>query len=117
MRTGFKTRNVLCQPVRAHRGGGEIVAVIQMLNKNDGGQFDSNDEDTLLLCTQRVADDLGSRFKELLSAASKFVGSAIFIGEKSGKPTDKSTLTAPTVASIAGRYDKPQENFMTDLRK
>ena len=105
LRTGFKTRNVLCQPVRAHRGGGEVVAVIQMLNKANGGHFDSNDEETLLLCTQRVADDLSSRFKELLSAAAKFVGSAIFIGTHSGKPHEMSTLTAPTAASIAGRYD------------
>ena len=40
MKTGFRTRNVLCQPVRSNRGGGNIVAVIQMLNKIDADGFD-----------------------------------------------------------------------------
>ena len=74
-----------------------------MLNKLEGDQFEENDEEALSHCTQKVADDLGSRFKELVSAAGKFVGNAIFIGEKSGKPHERSTVADPTVASIAAR--------------
>lgn len=74
IKTGFRTKSVLCEPVRDHRGGGSIVAVIQMLNKIGGGAFDQSDEDALAACTQRVADDISTRFKELLSAASKFAG-------------------------------------------
>ena len=68
---GIRTRNTLCQPVRGNRGAGNIVAVVQMINKfhgtvQEGGvakpnyvPFDSHDEETLALCVQRVADDLG----------------------------------------------------------
>ena len=69
---GIRTRNTLCQPVRGNRGAGNIVAVVQMINKfhgtiQDGNivkpnyvAFDSHDEETLALCVQRVADDLGN---------------------------------------------------------
>lgn len=41
-RTGFKTRNILCMPLR--RQDGEVFAVTQLLNKRDGGAFDAEDE-------------------------------------------------------------------------
>jgi hypothetical protein len=38
--TGFRTQNILSFPVR-QRHGGRVIAVIQMLNKQDG--FDTED--------------------------------------------------------------------------
>lgn len=41
-RTGFRTRSLLCVPIRDHSG--ETFAVAQLLNKNGGSTFDSADE-------------------------------------------------------------------------
>ena len=38
--TGYKTRNLLCMPIRSH---GEIIGVVQMINKH-GDCFDQDDE-------------------------------------------------------------------------
>ena len=57
IKTGFRTRSILCQPVRGMRGGGAIIGVIQMLNKKGGdGTFDDNDEEMLSTFTEKVAD-------------------------------------------------------------
>ena len=43
--TGFKTKSILCAPIRSRSGDG-VVAVIQMLNKiGDGGVFTIFDEE------------------------------------------------------------------------
>eukprot|EP01041_Mallomonas_annulata_P003160 gene3160-6237_t len=85
---GKKSRNIICQPVRLNRGGGKIIAVVRMANKNtvssnasngggngigigsNGGSgggvivtetgvsFDEQDEETLAMCVQRVAEHL-----------------------------------------------------------
>src|SRR5262249_35248430 len=39
-RTGFKTRNILCAPIRTVLG--EVIGVVQMLNKMDGS-FNADD--------------------------------------------------------------------------
>lgn len=41
-RTGFRTRSILCVPVRNRDG--EVFAVAQLLNRGDGLPFDANDE-------------------------------------------------------------------------
>ncbi len=41
-RTGFRTRSLLCVPIRDHNG--ETFAVAQLLNKSGGASFDSADE-------------------------------------------------------------------------
>lgn len=41
-RTGYRTRTLLCVPIRA--GGGEVVAVGQLLNKAGGQPFDPGDQ-------------------------------------------------------------------------
>ena len=94
------------------RGGGAVVGVIQMLNKRKGQDFDSQDEQALANCVQRIADDMNERFKDLLVVAERFsgeerqlswlslcfmcvnmcmcTGNAIFVGSKGGshgKPT------------------------------
>lgn len=107
MKTGYVTKSILCQPLRSHRGGGHVVGVVQMLNKNDGLHFDSHDEELLSTCVQRINDELHSRFRELMHAAEKFAGFAVFLGEKGGHLRDqnKSTLMNATAASVAASYD------------
>src|SRR5256885_4283920 len=41
-RTGYRTRSILCAPVRD--AGGRVVAVLQLLNRLDGKPFDAEDE-------------------------------------------------------------------------
>ena len=41
-RTGYRTRSMLCSPIRNRRG--EVFAVAQLLNKNAGEPFDAADE-------------------------------------------------------------------------
>ena len=75
VKTGFRTRSILCQPVRGMRGGGAIIGVIQMLNKKGGdGTFDANDEEMLSTFTEKVADMLSARFSNLIDIADKFSG-------------------------------------------
>lgn len=75
LKTGFRTRSILCQPIRGMRGGGAIIGVIQMLNKVGGdGTFDSNDEDMLATFAGKVADMLSVRFTDLINIADKFSG-------------------------------------------
>jgi len=47
LRTGFRTRSVLCLPL--HDRSGAVFAVTQLLNRHDGRPFDAADE-------QRYAD-------------------------------------------------------------
>jgi len=44
--TGYRTRSMLCMPVKL-AGGGRTVAVIQAINKHSGGPFTRNDEELL----------------------------------------------------------------------
>lgn len=100
---GYKTENVLAHPLRNQRGGGKIIGVIEMINKPGG--FDESDEEMLSKCVQKVADDLCIRFQELLFAAEKFAGFALFVPEKNGSINSaRKGHDAPTTASIAGRY-------------
>jgi hypothetical protein len=87
---GIRSYNKLCQPVRGNRGAGNIVAIVVMINKHIDPlpadrkhavytEFDSQDEETLALCVQRVAEDLGDRFAELLLVGDQFCGSAVLV--------------------------------------
>ena len=40
--TGFKTKTVLCMPIQ--NSYGEIIGVVQLLNKMDNTPFNANDE-------------------------------------------------------------------------
>ncbi|MDF1563032.1 MAG: GAF domain-containing protein [Deltaproteobacteria bacterium] len=44
--TGYQTRSILCAPMRG--AAGEVVGVIQALNRADGNPFDDEDEELLL---------------------------------------------------------------------
>ena len=50
-RSGYRTRAILCMPLRSHREA--VVGVIQVLNRTDGQPFDAYDEQVLAaLCSQ-----------------------------------------------------------------
>jgi adenylate cyclase len=52
-RTGYRTRAILCAPVRD--AGGRVVAVVQLLNRRDGAAFDADDERLLEAFVGQVA--------------------------------------------------------------
>lgn len=64
--TGYKTKTMLCTPVRANRGGGRIIGVIELINKHNGELFTSNDEDVLAQMVYQFTDDLSAEFTQLL---------------------------------------------------
>ena len=69
--TGYKTRNVLCAPIRGRTGDNGVLAVIQMLNKKGGLPFDKHDEEILDSCQLQVADALDLQFSSLKTAQAK----------------------------------------------
>jgi hypothetical protein len=108
IKTGYKTKTILCQPLRSHRGGGHIIGVIEMTNKVGADYFDEHDAELLATCVQRISDELNARFKDLLHAAEMFSGSALFIGEKGGgnySPSGKPIWEKMTKSAIHGRYE------------
>jgi len=54
--TGFRTRNILCQPIKNIIG--DVIAVVQMVNCNKEGGFGKKDIDTLASCATKVARGL-----------------------------------------------------------
>ena len=70
--TGFKTRSIICAPVRSKTGEG-ILCVIQLLNKNgdnntSGEEFTSEDENAIETCASKVAEALDQAFGQLTGA-------------------------------------------------
>ena len=99
----ISTRNVICHPLRANRGGGRVIGVLEMANKLEDGEFDSTDIDIMADCARRVSDELHIRFRELLKAAELLEGKCELIGERKGI---HKSYDAPTKASIAGQYGR-----------
>jgi HD-GYP domain-containing protein (c-di-GMP phosphodiesterase class II) len=52
-RTGYRTRNILCAPMRNKLN--EVIGVLQVLNKLDGGAFTAEDEELLLALSSQAA--------------------------------------------------------------
>lgn len=109
IRTGFKTRNILCQPLRNMRGGGQIVGVIEAVNKRNDEEFDQQDEEQLASCVEQIANDLSQRFRELLLSAEKFTGNAVFIGEKNGSALQPRPTYSAATNSSAKRTDSGKQ--------
>lgn len=66
--TGFVTKNILCQPVRANRGGGRVIGVIELKNKTGETPFFTElDEEVLVNMTSQITDVLYSEFQELVN--------------------------------------------------
>ena len=69
MRTGFRTKSILCAPLRTVNG--EEIGVSQILNKIDG-EFDQNDLDMLEAMTEQAAIAIqGNIIVEQIEAARK----------------------------------------------
>ena len=61
--TDFKTKSVLCMPMTTRKG--ELIGVIQVLNKTDGGTFQEGDEKLLeALCIQAGVAIVRARLTE-----------------------------------------------------
>lgn len=61
--TGFRTKSMLVAPMRTPRGN--VVGVLQVLNKRSSGRFDSDDEEMLAaLCSQAAMAIENSRYLE-----------------------------------------------------
>jgi sigma-B regulation protein RsbU (phosphoserine phosphatase) len=52
-KTGYRTRSLLCLPVKHHSG--EVVGVIQLLNKKEAPQFSKDDEEFLVKLSGHIA--------------------------------------------------------------
>lgn len=52
LRTGFLTRNILCVPMKMK---GEVIGVLQVLNKSEGDGFDDEDLELLLTIASQAA--------------------------------------------------------------
>lgn len=74
-----QTRNILARPIYA-RFGGNIIAVVEMINKL-GGSFTKQDEEVLESCCMDVCDALESRFTDLLTSLTA-------LNNHRGKTTD-----------------------------
>ena len=98
------TRNILCYPVRANRGGGKIIGVLSMINKQNNEDFESSDYDIMGDCVRKISDELHIRFRELLNAAELLAGNSIYISDRSHKTGNVHHHTDATKASIAGQY-------------
>ena len=111
-KTGWRTRNILCQPLRGQRGGGAVIGAVQCINKDpkEGTEFDASDAEHLAVCCQRIADDLHVHFQDLLHIAENVAGIAVFVSEKGGnthvRGGEEHKVTQPTAASTAGSRAK-----------
>lgn len=54
LRTGYRTRNVLCMPIRHHDEPQQIMGVVQIINKSDGS-FTKADEELLDQTISRIS--------------------------------------------------------------
>mmetsp|Transcript_1873 Transcript_1873/g.1953 ORF Transcript_1873/g.1953 Transcript_1873/m.1953 type:complete len:623 (+) Transcript_1873:231-2099(+) len=97
--TNFKTKDILCEPVRSRNGGGPIVAVVEMVNKRSPDGFDAQDKAVLKVCVGKVADMLGTRFRELLDAATIMYSNSELPGDVGVNPNHR--FDAATTASKA----------------
>lgn len=70
LRTGYRTRSVLCMPVKDSQG--QVIAALQMINKRNG-VFTQEDADLLELFTEQVGSVLQSTslFNKSLEESSK----------------------------------------------
>jgi len=63
-KTGYRTRSILCAPLRKpvveDKKEGEIIAVVQLLNKNDGNAFTKADEELLLSFGGSIASSINN---------------------------------------------------------
>jgi hypothetical protein len=91
--TGYRTRNMMAQPIRPKMGSGKIIGVIEMINKYGDSPFTEHDETVLHQCVLHTADQLSSRFNDLLKATLRL---------------SKDKLVTSTFDSVKSRYLEPR---------
>lgn len=97
---------MLCSPIRANRGGGRVIGVIELINKANGELFDSNDEDVLAQLVYQFTDDLSAEFSELLeinqniaSFATPILPSDGMMSRVIGSAPEPKSYQGPTAAT------------------
>jgi hypothetical protein len=106
--TETTTKTAIYMPLRANRGGGRIIGVLQMINKANGAAFDDHDITIMLDCVARVAEDIHSRFQELMTAAEALGGEATLVA--SGAAARKGTnYDARTEGGASNRDHNAQD--------
>lgn len=108
--TGFRTRDVLCHPVRQYKDSGPVVAVVQMLNKISPGEFDQQDQIVLEACVRRLSSDLCTTYKDLLRFADHFTSFEHFVNSHYQDILTDRKITDSTTAS---RLRHSGENVLT----
>eukprot|EP00903_Cladosiphon_okamuranus_P012465 g11674.t1 len=73
--SGFMTRNILCEPIKSRKGG-NVVAVLQMVNKKDGKDFTEQDAGVMEMCAVKVALALDTSFSALVKAENDWAKTA-----------------------------------------
>ncbi|CAM9433120.1 unnamed protein product, partial [Hapterophycus canaliculatus] len=73
--SGFLTRNILCEPIKSRKGG-NVVAVLQMVNKKDDQDFTEQDAGVMEMCAVRVALALDTSFAALVDAENQWAKTA-----------------------------------------
>jgi len=115
------TRNALCQPIRVNRGGGSVVGVIQLTNKNDHDgnpvDFDNTDEDLLASCILSVAEELSSKFGELLDLSESISPFATpILGNQRRRSLSEETMASANRAIVrTGSASKTDNGFRPSL--
>lgn len=93
---------MLCSPIRANRGGGRVIGVIELINKSNGELFDSNDEDVLAQLVYQFTDDLSAEFSELLEINQSIASFATPILPSDGMMARVTSAGAPEPKSYQG---------------
>jgi HD-GYP domain-containing protein (c-di-GMP phosphodiesterase class II) len=106
--TGYRTRNILCAPMRNKHE--EVIGVLQVLNKLDGG-FTTEDEDLLLALSSQaaVAVENAILYEDIQKLFEGFIRASVYAIE-SRDPTTSGHSERVTVLNVAlaesvGRVD------------
>ena len=113
VKNNFRTRSVLCMPITNRSG--ENIAVIQVINRVDGGHFDDDDESLLKALSGQIAVALENSFlmEELESSFEGFIrtlSAAVdarhrFTAGHSQRVTEYSRIIAEEIGLDAGQLE------------
>lgn len=101
MKLGYRTVNMLCQPIRANRGGGRVVGVVAMSNKL-GGAGSASSSSSSSVSAAGPSSSAGSGGVLNPSSSLSSGGSLVSVG--GGLDTD-------SVASAGGSVEDMGEGF------
>eukprot|EP01065_Artemidia_motanka_P039679 TRINITY_DN4878_c0_g1_i1.p1 TRINITY_DN4878_c0_g1~~TRINITY_DN4878_c0_g1_i1.p1 ORF type:complete len:1109 (+),score=377.15 TRINITY_DN4878_c0_g1_i1:754-4080(+) len=104
---GYVTQNILCAPVADKNG--DVLAVVQLINKHGRVPFDEEDEDTLMYFTALVAQMMGAmQLFKFVSDNAKNLEDIVAMSSKDGwarrqvsaMPDDAATTDASEIEEI-----------------